>query len=107
MGLHSIPGYDAWKLDHPDNHATDPAECPEWLAAELRANPVFVGEALDDAHEAMRAAFMAGSPINLFDAATKGVESYIAHWWETGREDAEAISAQWKRYAAEAARFAA
>ncbi len=101
MGLYSIPGYDAWKLDHPDNYATDPAECPDWLAEELSALPAFVNEALSERYDRIAAAVIEGDAGKIKAVADEAVAAYIDLTWEVEGRDAHEISRSWRAFDAQ------
>lgn len=100
MGLYSIPGYDRWKLDHPDHYATDPEDCPEWLAEELAGNKEFVAEAFGDHFDSIAEAFVRSGDAedaNLpLIAMHNAVAAYIKTVWEHHKGDTAAIRRVWR-----------
>lgn len=108
MGLHSIPGYDRWKLDHPDHYATDPEDCPAWLSEELAGNAAFVAEAFSECLDTIAAAHVQCGDISsttpILIATHNAVASYIETVWEREGRDAREIARSWRAYESEQAK---
>lgn len=81
-----------------------PSMPPGWLTDELRANPVFVQEAIENGGDAtfiaLTNAWLGRGTYG--DAVETAVAAWIAHWWQFGDFDAHHISRVWSEFAEEA-----
>jgi hypothetical protein len=87
--------------------AVELPEIPAWLETELRANPVFVQEAIENGGvcNALANAWLGRGTYG--DAIERAVAAWVAHWWHFGDYDAAHIQRVWMELEREVALRAA
>lgn len=76
-------------------------EVPGWLRVELRRNPAFVQEAIENADMAQIADSYLFSP-DLYATISGALNIWIDHCWQATDYDAECLSRMWRENAEEA-----
>lgn len=82
----------------------DLPEVPEWLESELRANVVFVQEAIEngDVCADLAAAWMGGG--NYADVIERAISAWVEHVWKRSDYDAPLVQRVWAEMERDCAR---